>query len=561
MKKQSYYLLAVLAFAALACDNKEQVPPVEEHDSVELSITEKTVGMMGDTFSVMVTSSSDWTLAPESECKWVIPSALSGSDSDVVNFEVLRNDTGEKLTCVWVFTAGKAQQTLEITSLETSLIELEKTEFVLAHTAGSVAINVKTEIPYRELKSEIRYDGEEGWLTAEATTDGDEGYDGRLNFSCAALEGLADRRAVISVSADHANTVEVTVLQEAVLVLTTEGTSFSAPSEGGTVAVPLTANVEYRVDISESGSGWLTDSGYKDGNYTFTAAPLSGDKRSAEVTFTQTDAKDGAEPLSRTITVTQQNNALINYAVRMTGNRLFPKWEGDGIADHKSRKQVTYETLVWFDDFDKGATDIMTLMGVEGKFLLRTGDVGNDIHNLQLVSGDGESKNCTFKFEPKRWYHVAATYSENDWMCRVFIDGVEQFSYESFAIYNGVKPAPEFKGAYETDNARSFWIGYSYESGRDLHGMMTEIRIWSKALTAEELQAENHFYEVDPQSEGLEAYWKFTEGQGNTIADVTGHNNPLYGETNVRKQKDESNLEIHKGDDGIEWVKVSLPDK
>lgn len=252
---------------------------------------------------------------------------------------------------------------------------------------------------------------------------------------------------------------------------------------------------------------------------------------------------------------------MINYAVRMTGNRLFPKWEGTGIADHRSLSEITCEMLVWFDDFDKGATDIMTLMGVEQKFLLRTGDIGNDIHNLQLVSGDGEAQNCKLDFEPKRWYHVAATYSDKDYMCRVYIDGVEQSSLESYCIWNGVQISPEFKGPYEEDNKRSFWIGYSFETGRDLHGMMTEIRIWSKALTAEELQAENHFYEVDPQSEGLEAYWKFTEGQGNMIADVTGHNNPLYGETNVRKQKDELNRDIHKGDDGIEWVKVSLPDK
>lgn len=561
MKKQSYFLLASLAFAAMACENKEQVPPVEGQSSVELSVNEKTVGMMGDTFPVLVTSSSDWTLAPESECEWVIPSAVSGSDSDVVNFEVLRNDTGEKRNCVWVFTCGDAHATLKISSLETSLIELEKTDFVLDHNSGSIEINVKTEIPYRELVSKIRYDGEGDWLTAQPTTDGDEGYDGKLNFSFTALEGLADRRAVISVSADHANTVEVTVLQEAARVLIIEGTNFTVPAEGGTVAVPLTANVEYKVEISESGNGWLTDSGYEDGNYTFSAAPLSADKRSADVTFTQTDAKAGVEPLVKTVTITQMNSALINYAVRMTGNRLFPKWEGTGIADHRSLSEITCEMLVWFDDFDKGDTDIMTLMGVEQKFLLRTGDTGNDIHNLQLVSGDGEKQNCKLDFEPKRWYHVAATYSDKDYMCRVYIDGVEQSSLESFCIWNGVQISPEFKGPYEEDNKRSFWIGYSFETGRDLHGMMTEIRIWSKALTAEELQAENHFYEVDPQSEGLEAYWKFTEGQGNMIADVTGHNNPLYGETNVRKQKDELNRDIHKGDDGIEWVKVSLPDK
>lgn len=555
-------LLLAAAAALIACEQKNpENPPVEE-GSIELSIYEKTVSMIGDEFSVMVTSSADWTLTPEAEYSWVTPSAVSGTDSDAVKFEIARNDSGEERVAIYSFAVGKAHAELRITSLATSLIELEKTDFVLEHNAGELSVNVRSEIPYRELKAAIRFEGtEEGWLISEATTEGENGYDGKLNFSYTALEGLADRSAVISVSADHANTVEVTVFQEAVHVLETEGTNFTAPAEGGLVSVPVTANVEYKVEISASGNGWLSDSGKNDEGYSFTVTALSGEKRSAEVTFIQTDAKEGTAPLTRTVTITQQSSALIKWAVKMTGNRLFPTWEGSGIADHRSLKNITYETLVWFDDFDKGATDIMTLMGVEGKFLLRTGDIGNDIHNLQLVSGDGESQNCSFDFEPKRWYHVAATYSEKDWKCRVFIDGVEQFSYESYTIWNGIKPAPEFKGAYETDNARSFWIGYSYETGRDLHGMMTEIRIWSKALTAEELQAENHFYEVDPKAEGLEAYWKFTEGQGNTIADITGNNNPLYGETNVRKQKDGNNMDIHKGDDGIEWISVSLPDR
>lgn len=242
----------------------------------------------------------------------------------------------------------------------------------------------------------------------------------------------------------------------------------------------------------------------------------------------------------------------------MNGNRLFPKWEGTGIAENPFYPDVTYEALVYFDDFDKNPGQIMTLMGIEGKFLLRCGDIGNDINRLQLVSGDGENTNASVTFETKRWYHVAATYNHMDYHVRMYIDGVEVGNLDSYVINNGLRIAPEW--GYEQTGKRSFWIGYSYETDRDLHGLMTEVRIWSKALTPEELLAENHFYEVDPKAEGLEAYWKFTEGQGNTIADATGHNNPLYGETNVRTQKD-GYYNVNKGDEGIEWVSVGLPNK
>ena len=52
-----------------------------------------------------------------------------------------------------------------------------------------------------------------------------------------------------------------------------------------------------------------------------------------------------------------------------------------------------------------------------------------------------------------------------------------------------------------------------------------ECRIWNRVLTAEEIQAKNHFYYVDPKSEGLVAYWKFDEGQGVSITDYANENN------------------------------------
>lgn len=100
-------------------------------------------------------------------------------------------------------------------------------------------------------------------------------------------------------------------------------------------------------------------------------------------------------------------------------------------------------------------------------------------------------------------------------------------------------------------------MGYSYDANRDTHGLMTEIRIWNKALTADEINAPNHFYTVDPNSEGLFSYWKFVEGEGSTVADATGKGNPLYGEVDITKQSNGDNS----GPAGIDWVEVALPDK
>ena len=57
-------------------------------------------------------------------------------------------------------------------------------------------------------------------------------------------------------------------------------------------------------------------------------------------------------------------------------------------------------------------------------------------------------------------------------------------------------------GAAHSDESngkpRCFWIGYSYNKDRFFDGVISEVRIWNRALTAEEIQATNHFYTVDP---------------------------------------------------------------
>ena len=58
---------------------------------------------------------------------------------------------------------------------------------------------------------------------------------------------------------------------------------------------------------------------------------------------------------------------------------------------------------------------------------------------------------------------------------------------------------------------------------RMLDGEICEVRVWSVVRTREEIY--RNMYDVDPQTPGLCAYWKFNEGQGDTVKDWTGHGN------------------------------------
>jgi hypothetical protein len=74
-------------------------------------------------------------------------------------------------------------------------------------------------------------------------------------------------------------------------------------------------------------------------------------------------------------------------------------------------------------------------------------------------------------------------------------------------------------------------IGNDYDYTRFFDGTMSEFRIWSIALTAQ--QVISSACSVDPASPGLEAYWKFNEGTGNIAHDATGHGNDATAGNNV----------------------------
>ena len=47
----------------------------------------------------------------------------------------------------------------------------------------------------------------------------------------------------------------------------------------------------------------------------------------------------------------------------------------------------------------------------------------------------------------------------------------------------------------------------------------------SKVLTSAEINAKDHFYQVEPDADGLVSYWKFDEGAGTAIHDYSGNEN------------------------------------
>lgn len=171
--------------------------------------------------------------------------------------------------------------------------------------------------------------------------------------------------------------------------------------------------------------------------------------------------------------------------------------------------QMTAEALIKVNKFGRL---ISTIMGIEGAFLLRIGDAGVPDNQLQVATSFGNLTDAAWVIPTGRWVHVAMTLDGSE--LNVYIDGVKKGStkHSSVSYVN-----------WDARGDRGFYIGYSYENNRYLDGDFSECRVWNRALSQEEIQSKDHFYSVDPASEGLVAYWKFNEGEGNVIKDATAN--------------------------------------
>lgn len=140
--------------------------------------------------------------------------------------------------------------------------------------------------------------------------------------------------------------------------------------------------------------------------------------------------------------------------------------------------------------------------------MLRFGENGLDINALQWVSpsSSGSIVSST-RFSTDRWYTISLTN-----------DGSKLTMY-----VDGIKDA-EGDGDGKPVTFQRFELGMSWTSyprQQYFKGRIAEVRVWNRALSTAEIQT--NLCGVDPQSEGLIAYWKMNEGEGHIFKDATGH--------------------------------------
>lgn len=287
-----------------------------------------------------------------------------------------------------------------------------------------------------------------------------------------------------------------------------------------------------------------------EGNYSFdtkTATIQTGSVKSTEanISFTGLDKLDNDNTYVLPVTIASsslevlssaktmyyvfQGAALINVVTYMRENYFKPTLANAAVLNGLST--LTAEVLLKPDDFKTDEAGISTVLGIEGQFLIRIGDAGIPNNQVQLATNNGNVTDAAWTFEIGKWQHLAFTFDTATGATDVYINGVRKGSTQYSNYRNVVNWGVE-----------DFHIGKSYNNGRWFDGDYAEIRIWNRILTAEEINAKNHFYVVDPESDGLVAYWKANDGTGGSWKDYTGNNDARAA-------------------NGVVWHTVSLPEK
>ena len=198
-----------------------------------------------------------------------------------------------------------------------------------------------------------------------------------------------------------------------------------------------------------------------------------------------------------------KGGAIINVVADMEKSNYieFESFESgaESAAPFRAISDFTLEALINVREFLPG---IQSVMGMEGRLLIRISDNGLEPNQLQVVtpSGNVPAKGVgpeVCALTPGEWIHVAATGNAATGEVTVYFNGEETYSktVSPWGSIDLVTPGTSDRGN------QYFHIGYSYASGRELDGMISECRIWNLVRTQEEISLNQ--YEVDPASTGL----------------------------------------------------------
>lgn len=174
--------------------------------------------------------------------------------------------------------------------------------------------------------------------------------------------------------------------------------------------------------------------------------------------------------------------------------------------DSKNWNQQTndwsLECWVWMSGFQINNQAIFNFKA-STEIYIRFGDAPIPFNSLQ-IKYMGTQNNTKTLFTKETWNHIAFTYTGASGDLSVYVNGTKDFSVTTDGgpvTFDGMEMISS--GSWFHDRCR-----------------MGQVRLWKKALSATELNA-NMLSTIKPTDENLMGYWKLDEGEGLLFKDCT----------------------------------------
>lgn len=286
--------------------------------------------------------------------------------------------------------------------------------------------------------------------------------------------------------------------------------------------------IDHDIVVDEDGSftGTLPSTGLS-GTLTFAAIgqPEHGtltitDTATGAYTYTPTSGYHGQDTF--TIQVTDANGAInvhqVSFAVeadldvQVAGKHLNLDGSNDYVHLGTSGSiftgtgDFTYEA--WINPGAKGSRGEIFSVGTASAgaavymFVDENGRLEFDVH------GEGGPE-ATSVLTDGDWHHVAATFDASSKTLSLYVDGSLEATQVMTSNIN-IASGNAYIGS--TDNSLTY------------QGQIDELRIWSEARTAEDIQ-QNYDQQLSGSETNLAAYYRFDDVQNGTIQDETSNNN------------------------------------
>ena len=207
----------------------------------------------------------------------------------------------------------------------------------------------------------------------------------------------------------------------------------------------------------------------------------------------------------------KKNASTVNYALSFDGSNDYISTGGSNIS-------TAWTVEVWFkkssnksghnftNKANSGNTSTWSLRLAQWKNM-------NKVGITKYGDKDYYINNSKANLEIDKWEHVAWTYQSNT--VTVYVNGENLGSTFKAYAYNGNQSLPS--------NAILYWkiIG---KSSNSIGGEIDEMRIWNDKRTSDEIN-DNMFISLDGNESNLVAYYKMSDGSGNSLTDNSTNSN------------------------------------